>query len=45
MWREILDEVAALGWHAIAHGPEAHFVLPLVYAIAGALLLAIWRGK
>lgn len=45
MLREILDEFAALGWHAIWRGPEIHLVLPLVYAIAGAILLALWRKK
>lgn len=45
MLREILDEFAALGWHAIAYGPEAHLVLPLLYALLGAILLAFWRKK
>lgn len=45
MLREIMDEFAALGWHAITRGPEIHLVLPLLYAFFGAVLLALWRKK
>lgn len=44
MLREILDEFAALGWHAIAHGPEIHLALPAAY-LALALVILFWRRK
>ena len=39
---EILDELRALGWHAVAHGPEIHLALPVLYLIL-ALLVLFWR--
>lgn len=42
--REILDELAALGWHAVAHGPEIHLALPWAY-LAIAVLVLFWRGR
>jgi len=44
MWQEIADELRALGWYAVAHGPEIHLALPALYL---ALLLAVlfWRKK
>ena len=42
---ETLDELRALGWHAVAHGPEIHLALPLVYAFTGAALLALWSWR
>lgn len=40
--REILDELAALGWYAVRHGPEAHLALPWLY-FALALMILFWR--
>lgn len=45
MWREISAEFAALGWHAVLHGPEAHLVLPVIYGLIGAIVLLIGRRK
>lgn len=45
MLREIADELAALGWRAVLHGPEIHLVLPLIYAVIGAAVIWTWRGK
>lgn len=42
MLQEILDELAALGWHAVLHGPEAHLALPWLY-LALALIILFWR--
>lgn len=44
MLREILDEFAALGWHAIAHGPEIHLAWPWALFAVGVLTL-FWRGR
>ena len=43
MLREIADELGALGWRAVLHGPEIHLALPLLYAAIGAAALWIWR--
>ena len=40
--REILDELAALGWYAVRHGPEIHLALPGLY-LALALIILFWR--
>lgn len=45
MLREIAEELRALGWDAVAHGPEIHLALPLLYAAIGAAALWIWRTK
>ena len=45
MWREISAEVAAIGWHAVLHGPEAHLVLPVIYGLIGAVMVLIGRRK
>ena len=45
MLREIADELGALGWRAVLHGPEIHLALPLLYAAIGAAALWIWRTK
>ena len=39
---ETLDELRALGWHAVAHGPEIHLALPVLYLILS-LLVLFWR--
>ena len=39
---ETLDELRALGWHAVAHGPEIHLALPALYLVL-ALLILFWR--
>lgn len=43
MLHEIADELGALGWHAVLHGPEIHLFLPVLY-LALALLI-LWRKK
>jgi hypothetical protein len=45
MLREIADELAALGWRAVLHGPEIHLVLPVVYAAIGAVTILIINGR
>lgn len=42
--REILDELAALGWRAVEHGPEIHLALPWAYLAIAALVL-FWRER
>lgn len=44
MLHEILDELRALGWHAVAHGPEIHLALPAFY-LGLALLVLFWRRR
>jgi hypothetical protein len=44
MLQAIIDELRALGWHAIVHGPEIHLALPAVY-LALALVILFWRRK
>ena len=44
MLHEILDELRALGWHAVAHGPEIHLALPALN-LALALLVLFWRRR
>lgn len=44
MLQEILDELRALGWHAVAHGPEIHLALPALY-LGLALLVLFWRRR
>ena len=41
---ETADELAALGWRAVAHGPEVHLALPVLY-LALALAVLYWRKK
>lgn len=43
MLREVLDELAALGWRAVAHGPEIHLVLP--WALLAVALLVLFGGR
>ena len=43
MLHEIADELGALGWRAVVHGPEIHLALPVLY-LALALLI-LWRKK
>lgn len=45
MLREIADELAALGWMTVLHGPEIHLVLPLIYAAIGAVTILIFNGR
>ena len=40
---ETLDELCALGWHAVAHGPEIHLALPALYLVLALLLVLFWR--
>ncbi len=44
MLQEIIDELAALGWHAVLHGPEIHLALPVLYLVM-ALLILFWRKR
>lgn len=44
MWRELIAEINALGWRAIAFGPEIHLALPFLY-LALAMLVLFWRRK
>lgn len=44
MWRELIAEINALGWRAIAYGPEIHLALPVLY-LALAMLVLFWRRK
>lgn len=44
MLHEIADELAALGWRAVAHGPEIHLAWPWLYLIL-ALLILFGRKK
>ena len=44
MLQEIINELRALGWHAVVHGPEIHLVLPAAY-LALALVILFWRRK
>lgn len=43
MLQEIIDELAALGWRAVLHGPEIHLALPVLYLILA--LLILWRKR
>lgn len=43
--REILDELAALGWKAVAHGPEIHLAWPWALLAVGLLVLFGGRRK
>lgn len=45
MLQEIIDELRALGWHAVAHGPEIHLVLPWAMLAVGLLVLFGGRRK
>lgn len=45
MLQEIIDELAALGWKAIAHGPEIHLAWPWVLLAVGLLVLFGGRRK
>lgn len=44
MLREVLDELAAMGWRAVVHGPEIHLAWPLALSALGVLIL-FWRMK
>ena len=44
MLHEIADELAALGWRAVVHGPEIHLALPVLYLVL-ALLILFGRKK
>lgn len=44
MLQEIADELRALGWHAVVHGPEIHLALPALY-LALAVTVLFWRKK
>lgn len=44
MLQEIIDELAALGWRAVVHGPEIHLVLPWAMLAVG-LAVLFWRQK
>ena len=45
MLQEIIDELRALGWHAVLHGPEIHLVLPWAMLAAGLLVLLGGRNE
>lgn len=45
MLQEIIDELAALGWRAVLHGPEIHLAWPLVMLAVGLLVLFGGRRK
>ena len=45
MLQEIIDELAALGWRAVAHGPEIHLAWPLALLAVGLLVLFGGRRK
>lgn len=45
MLREIADELAALGWKAVAHGPEIHLAWPWALLAVGLLVLFGGRRK
>lgn len=45
MLQEIIDELRALGWHAVLHGPEIHLVWPLALMAVGLLVLFGERRK
>lgn len=42
MLTDMLAELRALGWRAIIHGPEIHLILPIIYAVIGAVFLAVF---
>ena len=44
MLQEIIDELRALGWHAVLHGPEIHLVWPAALLAVG-LAVLFWRQK
>jgi len=44
MIHEIGEELRALGWDAVAHGPEIHLALPALY-LGILLLILFWRTK
>lgn len=44
MLREIAEELRALGWDAVAHGPEIHLALPALY-LGILLLILFWRAR
>ena len=44
MLQEIIDELRALGWHAVLHGPEIHLAWPWALLAVG-LLVLFWRKK
>lgn len=43
MLQEIIDELRALGWRAVLHGPEIHLALP--WALLAVGLLALFGGR
>lgn len=45
MLHEILDELRALGWHAVTDGPEIHLALPALYLVLSLLLVLFWRRR
>lgn len=45
MLHEIADELRALGWHAVLHGPEIHLVWPWALLAVGLLVLFGGRRK
>lgn len=45
MLQETIDELAALGWRAVVHGPEIHLALPLALLAVGLLVLFGGRRK
>lgn len=45
MLHEIAEELAALGWKTVLHGPEIHLVLPVVYAAIGAVTALFFYGR
>jgi hypothetical protein len=45
MLQEIIDELRALGWHAVLRGPEIHLAWPWALLAAGLLVLFGGRRK
>lgn len=45
MLQEIIDELRALGWHTVLHGPEIHLAWPLALLAVGLLVLFGGRRK